>query len=125
MCCKLMGVKSIDKPADSWCADCDIGKGCKIYDARPADCANFNCLWKKGMFSQDHRPDKIKVIWSDTTHDHVVQATVDAGRFVDDALIDLFLRQGFHVVVRKGTKSKLCTSPKRAVPESIQQFVEN
>jgi len=38
-----MGIHALKKDPGSWCAHCDIGKGCKIYDARPDGCRIFQC----------------------------------------------------------------------------------
>lgn len=45
-CCKLMLVTELAKPAGVWCQHCDIGAGCRIYDARPDDCRTFYCGWR-------------------------------------------------------------------------------
>ncbi|MDP3174533.1 MAG: YkgJ family cysteine cluster protein [Phenylobacterium sp.] len=45
LCCKLLGVEAIDKPAGSWCGHFHRGRGCSVYETRPAACATFNCLW--------------------------------------------------------------------------------
>jgi len=45
MCCKVLEVNSMNKGQFQWCPECDIGHGCRIYDNRPAECANFQCLW--------------------------------------------------------------------------------
>ncbi|MGQ3039760.1 MAG: YkgJ family cysteine cluster protein [Brevundimonas sp.] len=45
LCCKLMGVSALDKPAGRWCRQFSKASGCAIYDARPDDCRIFNCLW--------------------------------------------------------------------------------
>lgn len=45
LCCKVMAVESLAKPAGRWCAQCDIGAGCKIYETRPQACDDFNCQW--------------------------------------------------------------------------------
>lgn len=45
LCCKLVSVYEIQKPAQSWCEHCTIGVGCKVYDTRPADCRTFYCGW--------------------------------------------------------------------------------
>jgi hypothetical protein len=43
LCCKVMGVPSLDKPANQWCAHCRAGIGCGVYDNRPAECRTFIC----------------------------------------------------------------------------------
>ena len=45
LCCKLMGVTALDKPAGKWCRHFSKSAGCAIYDERPGDCRIFNCLW--------------------------------------------------------------------------------
>lgn len=45
MCCHVLGVRELAKPALRWCEHCDVGKGCKIYEARPQSCRDFSCLW--------------------------------------------------------------------------------
>jgi len=45
LCCKLLGIGELQKPAGQWCAHCKIGEGCGIYEARPTECRTFNCAW--------------------------------------------------------------------------------
>lgn len=46
MCCKLLHVIELDKPANQWCEHCRPGRGgCSIYDTRPHICRNFACGW--------------------------------------------------------------------------------
>lgn len=45
LCCKLMGVRALSKPAGRWCRHFGRAKGCAIYADRPSDCRLFNCLW--------------------------------------------------------------------------------
>ncbi len=45
LCCKLVAVHELKKPAQSWCEHCEIGVGCKVYETRPADCRTFYCGW--------------------------------------------------------------------------------
>jgi hypothetical protein len=43
LCCKLLGIESLGKPAGAWCAHCKPSGGCGIYESRPQDCRNFIC----------------------------------------------------------------------------------
>ena len=43
LCCKLMTVPEVEKPAGEWCRHCDKGKGCRIYADRPQRCRDFFC----------------------------------------------------------------------------------
>ncbi|HEV2082512.1 MAG TPA: YkgJ family cysteine cluster protein [Brevundimonas sp.] len=45
LCCKLMGVTELAKPAGRWCGHFRRTVGCDAYDARPASCRAFNCTW--------------------------------------------------------------------------------
>jgi hypothetical protein len=40
-------------------------RGCRIYDARPASCREFNCLWLRGALASDPalRPDRLGVMF--------------------------------------------------------------
>ena len=45
MCCKLPEIPSIKKQSFDWCNNCDVGKGCKIYNDRPKKCKDFHCAY--------------------------------------------------------------------------------
>ncbi len=45
LCCKVLSIDVLEKPAGTWCANCDIGKGCKIYASRPGNCVAFQCAY--------------------------------------------------------------------------------
>ncbi|MGZ9098141.1 MAG: YkgJ family cysteine cluster protein [Brevundimonas sp.] len=45
LCCKLMGVTALRKPAGKWCRHFSKAGGCGVYATRPDDCRVFNCLW--------------------------------------------------------------------------------
>ena len=34
-CCKILKIRELNKPANTWCKHCNIGVGCGIYDSRP------------------------------------------------------------------------------------------
>ncbi len=46
LCCKLLAVPTIGKPAGVLCRDCSEGKGCIIYRYRPGVCRSWNCAWR-------------------------------------------------------------------------------
>lgn len=45
LCCKVMAVAALAKPAHKWCRHFRRASGCRIYDDRPSDCRVFSCLW--------------------------------------------------------------------------------
>ncbi|WP_054157103.1 hypothetical protein [Rhizobium sp. AAP43] len=46
LCCILPDIDVLDKPANIRCGHCLSGGGCDAYDARPATCRDFFCLWR-------------------------------------------------------------------------------
>ena len=66
-CCKVMKVRELDKPADTWCAHCAIGAGCRIYDTRPESCRVYECVWLRTQaldrpLAPTLRPDRSRVV---------------------------------------------------------------
>tara|TARA_R100001163_G_C4927654_1_gene105011 strand:+ start:96 stop:572 length:477 start_codon:yes stop_codon:yes gene_type:complete len=49
MCCKLPEIPSINKKSFSWCTNCEVGQGCKIYEKRPKKCKDFYCAYALGF----------------------------------------------------------------------------
>lgn len=43
LCCKIMGIRELDKPPGVWCGHCRPARGCAIYDSRPQECRKFVC----------------------------------------------------------------------------------
>lgn len=66
MCCKLMAVPALEKPAGRWCAKYVARVGCGDYEGRPQGCRTFECLYLTAEGLGDAwRPDKAKfMIWS-------------------------------------------------------------
>ncbi|TCS13230.1 YkgJ family cysteine cluster protein [Caulobacter sp. BK020] len=63
MCCKLMGVAVLDKPAHAWCGHYRKGAGCGIYADRPAACADYACCWLNAPNLDDRwRPDRARFV---------------------------------------------------------------
>jgi uncharacterized protein len=45
LCCKVLEIGELPKPAGIYCPHCAIGTGCGIYPERPDPCRNFLCAW--------------------------------------------------------------------------------
>src|SRR5436305_4270883 len=43
LCCKIMGIRELNKPPGSWCSHCKPARGCAIYERRPQECRSFVC----------------------------------------------------------------------------------
>ena len=74
LCCRVLAVQEIDKPRGKWCEHA-CGKGCAIYDKRPTQCREFECVWRLVDLPEAHpgwreilgpgdRPDKIKAVFT-------------------------------------------------------------
>jgi hypothetical protein len=63
LCCKVMGIVELAKPMGVWCGHCSPGKGCGVYDSRPASCRVFACQWLLDpALPRRFRPDQTKVV---------------------------------------------------------------
>ncbi|HLH10281.1 MAG TPA: hypothetical protein VKV77_00185 [Methylovirgula sp.] len=81
MCCKLLAVRELEKPTNTWCRHCTPGKGCGVYVIRPRTCGEFECVWLQSQrhnpFGPELRPDRCKVVLSSNTTDRQFTAFVD------------------------------------------------
>jgi hypothetical protein len=93
LCCKLVPVPVIEKPAGKRCRHQRTGKGCMIYENRPFDCRSWSCRWladranTEGMSRPDRShfvidlvPDTVKLTETDSGKEHtlgVLQVWVD------------------------------------------------
>lgn len=66
MCCKLMHIPALQKPAHSWCPNYRKGAGCGVYATRPQACAAFECLYLQAPdLPESWRPDRSRfMIWT-------------------------------------------------------------
>lgn len=59
LCCKIVAVDSIAKPAGQWCQHAVPGKGCNIYGDHPAACQAFRCGWLENeAWGEEFKPTK-------------------------------------------------------------------
>lgn len=81
-CCKVLGIKELDKAPDAWCPHVKIGKGCGIYENRPQSCREFSCMWVNyKTMPEEWRPDLSKVcIWEPNNAEGNIQVNVDPAR---------------------------------------------
>jgi hypothetical protein len=80
LCCKLLTVAALAKPAGSWCPHCRPGRGCGAYEQRPQECRSFGCLWLADpKFPEELKPDRSKLVFVLEPNKRVV-AHCDPGR---------------------------------------------
>ena len=65
-CCKFMPIadEELTKPTNVLCPHCAEGAGCKVYDRRPATCAEWTCGWKvMRQIPDDWRPNESGLVF--------------------------------------------------------------
>lgn len=78
LCCKVMAIEELTKPAGSWCDQCEPGHGCRNYQDRPGECRNFRCLWLiDPRFGEHWKPNRSKIVL--TTSADGLEARCDPG----------------------------------------------
>jgi len=67
LCCKVLRINVLDKPAGQWCRHFAKGSGCSIHSASPTECQRFQCFWTiSDTLGDEWRPDRSKLLlWSD------------------------------------------------------------
>lgn len=81
MCCKVMGITELSKPPQQWCSNCDVGVGCKIYDRKPQECADFHCLYLLDpRLGEEWKPSTSHLVMNFEPHANRIIVRVDVGR---------------------------------------------
>jgi len=63
LCCSVLEIAELKKPAGPRCPNCVSGAGCSIYAERPQVCRDFECEWLMSRdLSRQFRPDLIGTI---------------------------------------------------------------
>jgi hypothetical protein len=80
LCCKVLSISELAKPAGQWCTHCRPGKGCGIHATRPFVCRGFYCEWmiSKGL-GPEWRPEQAKFALFKTNGGRRLTAHVDPG----------------------------------------------
>ncbi len=58
LCCTILRVDELAKPAGRDCAHQRGARGCAIHATRPPICRAYRCLWLQGGLEDDERPDR-------------------------------------------------------------------
>ena len=80
MCCKMLAIEPLQKAMGVWCPHTVKGRGCGIYDQRPAPCRQFECLWLATDEMPDYwRPDRARMVVAGDETGTLISVLVDAG----------------------------------------------
>ena len=79
LCCKVVGIAALDKPAGRWCPHVSQGTGCSIHAEAPAECRGFHCFWALEVLNADEwRPDRCQfVVWTNNPKRIIVDVDGD------------------------------------------------
>lgn len=130
LCCKLVPVEALNKPAGQKCVNQKFGKGCTVYHRSgfPTECRLWNCRWLVGDDTADQsRPDRSHIVidvvpdfvtitdnqTGDTFHIQVVQCWVDPRyptAYREKAFLDYVQRRG-----KEGTAAILRFNNREAI----------
>lgn len=100
LCCKLVPVPSIEKPAGKRCRHQRTGKGCMIYGHHPFDCRSWSCRWLADRENTDgmSRPDRAHFV-IDLVPDSIKQ-TFEDGTERQIGVIQVWIDPAFPAVIR-------------------------
>jgi hypothetical protein len=78
LCCKVMAIERLAKPASTWCPHCKPGRGCLIYADRPTECRTYSCLWLiDERLDERWKPSRSKLVL--TTSEDGIEIRCDPG----------------------------------------------
>jgi len=99
LCCKVMSVYELEKPAGKWCIHCSAGVGCSIYDNRPIQCRQFLCGYLTLPYlSEEWKPSRSKIVIT-------IEAIGESMTFhVDPGCPDAWRREPFYSYIKQRAK---------------------
>ncbi len=78
LCCKVLDVPAVYKPAGQWCKHFAAGTGCEIHQLRPKACREFACLWLKGYgLGDEWKPSTAKFVMAEAYDGDAILVHVD------------------------------------------------
>lgn len=81
MCCKLLKIDDLQKPASQWCVHCSTRQGCDAYETRPRQCRQFFCHFlENAKLGEEWRPSKSRILLMGKDGGHTLLAVVDPTR---------------------------------------------
>lgn len=95
LCCKLLPVPMIRKPAGVRCQHAKVGKGCTVYASRPISCRTWSCRWLADRETAGMpRPDRCHYV-IDLETDHVRAVPNDGGEAIVFAVLQVWVDPAF------------------------------
>lgn len=81
LCCKVLAITELNKPAGVWCTHCKPGAGCGIYADRPPSCGFFDCAYLvRADVGEEWKPNVSRMVLMEEPQFNRVLAHVDPQR---------------------------------------------
>lgn len=113
LCCKLLETHDVPSPIGVYCQYCN--NGCTIYEKRPKECRDYQCMWSQmENVGEELRPDICGVIF-DRISDDVITARLEEGKKLNNLTfnqVEHFNKEGFSVLVFRGRHMKFFLNEK-------------
>lgn len=91
LCCRLMPMPQLNKPANKRCEHQSHARGCKIYAGRPAPCRLWNCRWLVNQDTADlSRPDRSHYV-IDIVPDFITMEHNDTGEQYNLEVVQIWI----------------------------------
>ena len=93
LCCKLLPVRELDKPASTRCQHQRFGKGCMVYNkaGMPLCCKLWSCRWLNEEDTAElHRPDRAGYV-IDVMPDYVSIVNNESGETINVEVVQVWV----------------------------------
>ena len=100
LCCHVVAVAEMDKPAGIRCRHAQSCSGCAIYSSRPASCRDFHCEWMLSpALGRAWKPDRARFAL-------MVTATGHLSACVDPDFPSAWRRPAYYPVLRRWARER-------------------
>lgn len=77
VCCRLLNIDSLSKPAHILCWNTTLHGGCKVHHEKPEVCSGFKCIWLESQDLEDTSRRGSRAMRPDQSHAMFVRDPTD------------------------------------------------
>lgn len=97
LCCKLVIVNELNKPAGQWCQHYARGRGCTIHVERPEVCKPFQCVWTMTPYLDERwRPDNARFMMVVLERQLIIEC--------DSGFADAWRREPYYAQIKRWSR---------------------